>query len=361
MSYFLNNPKYHYSGSGETLISSPDLQPFSMLEVGYLNIDNPIAITCSNEDFDDNRDFHEKAKSNRFNGFAGLLIIDDINLDEVPLPDVEATLNEIKTSSTLGFSVKSSKDEPLMEAARFAVKNLYLMELDARSGMSAVRLSDLVKRIKKCGTTLSAKLSPEMLTEDLAVTLRNGGLDIIHLNLCGMNGTGPKIVKKISDQHGPRIMALGDIGNFEDAESLLAMGADFVSLHRPDPDFADWLSKAMKEYDHISGWYNAPKHICSGGDLRGLAFCCPPVKHCPVLGALRRAGMSPEDFVERKLRLAKGTPLEGGEGTCFGSLVWCCKASKSCYLRDAVLRRAGLSNRDYMSLKRKLAMQLLKT
>lgn len=248
-----------------------------------------------------------------------------------------------------------------MDAAKFAARNLYLMELDALTGMSAVRLLDLVKRIKRCGTTLSAKLPPEMLTEDLAMTLRNFGLDVIHLNLSGMNGTGPKIVKKISDQHGPRIMALGDIGDFEDAESLLAMGADLVSLHGPDLDFADWLSKAMKEYDHLSGWYNAPKHICSGGDLRGLAFCCPPVKHCPVLGALHRAGIAPEEFVDRKIRLAKGTPLEGGEGTCFGSLVWCCKASKPCYLREAALRRAGLSNRDYMNLKRKLAEQLLKT
>ena len=332
-----------------------------MLEVGYLNLDNPIAITCSNDDFHGHHNSQELHGSNRFNGSAGLLIFDDINLDEVPLSDVEATLNAIKTTSTLGFSVKCSKDEPLMEAAKFAARNLYLMELDALTGMNAERLSDLVKRIKRCGTTLSAKLSPETLTDDLAATLRNSGLDIIHLNLCGMNGTGPKMVKKISDQHGPRIMALGDIGDFEDAESLLAMGADLVSLHGPEPDFADWLSNAMKEYDHLSGWYNAPKHICSGGDLRGLAFCCPPVKHCPVLGALRRAGIAPEEFVDRKVKLAKGTLLEGGEGTCFGSLVWCCKASKPCYLREAALRRAGLSNREYMNLKRKLAEQLLKT
>ena len=332
-----------------------------MLEVGYLNLDNPIAITCSNDDFHGHHNSDEPHDSNRFNGSAGLLILDDINLDEVPLSDVEATLNAIKTTSTLGFSVKCSKDEPLMEAAKFAARNLYLMELDALTGMNAERLSDLVKRIKRCGTTLSAKLSPETLTDDLAATLRNSGLDIIHLNLCGMNGTGPKMVKKISDQHGPRIMALGDIGDFEDAESLLAMGADLVSLHGPEPDFADWLSNAMKEYDHLSGWYNAPKHICSGGDLRGLAFCCPPVKHCPVLGALRRAGIAPEEFVDRKVKLAKGTLLEGGEGTCFGSLVWCCKASKPCYLREAALRRAGLSNREYMNLKRKLAEQLLKT
>ena len=330
-----------------------------MLEVGYLNLENPIAITCSNDDFQTPQVF--QGPKHQFNGSAGLLILDELDLDRISLREIEATLNEIKTTSSLGFSVKCSEDEPLIEAARFATRNLYLMEIDALKETSPERLSDLVNRIKKCGTSLSAKISPDMLTEDLARALRISGLDIVHLNLSGMNGTGPKIVKKISDEHGPRIMALGDIGDFEDAELLLAMGADLLSLRRPDPEFADWLCKAMMKYDQLSGWYNAPKHICSGGDLRGLAFCCPPVKHCPVLGALRKARISPEEFVKRKIGLAKGTPLEGGEGTCFGSLVWCCKASKPCYLREAALRRAGLSSRDYMSLKRKLAEQLLKT
>jgi len=131
-------------------------------------------------------------------------------------------------------------------------------------------------------------------------------------------------------------------------------------LRNADPEFVEWLSRAMEEYQDLSGWYNAPKHICAGGDLRGLAFCCPPVKHCPVLGALKKVGMAPEEFVERKLELAKGTMLESGEGTCFGSLVWCCKISKPCYLRDAVLERIGLSGREYMALKKKLAEDLLR-
>ena len=24
-------------------------------------------------------------------------------------------------------------------------------------------------------------------------------------------------------------------------------------------------------------WEDAPSHICRGGDIRGLAFCCPPM------------------------------------------------------------------------------------
>ena len=324
-----------------------------MLEVGYLNLESPIAIICpSNRSFD-------STSTPQANGTGGLLMLDDINLDEVPLSTIQAWLGRIETQSSLAFSLNCSKDEPLLEAARFAAKNLFLMELDATEGWDAQRLIMLVEKVKRCGTALSARVSPEMLTADLVIALENMGLDILHLNLRGMNGTGPKVVRKVSDVHGPRIMALGDVGDFEDAKSLLAMGADLVSLRSPDPEFAEWLSQALKEYDHLSGWYNAPKHICSGGDLRGLAFCCPPVKHCPVLGALKRVGMAPDEFVRRKLELAKGTPLEYGEGTCFGSLVWCCKASKPCYLRDAALDRIGLSCRDYMQLKKKLAYQLL--
>ncbi len=77
-------------------------------------------------------------------------------------------------------------------------------------------------------------------------------------------------------------------------------------------------------------------------------------------GALKKAGMTPDEFVEKKLSIAAGTPLESGEGTCFGSLVWCCKISKPCYLRDAALARIGLSGKKYMELKKKLAEDLLR-
>jgi len=319
-----------------------------MLQVGYISLDSPIAIISSEEG------------RGKYNGSASLLIIDRFDLDVEPLSDVESAMKNAGTTSSLGFSVKCSNDEPLIEAARFAGKNLYLMDLDFSREFDPERSLDLVKRIKRCGTTLSVRVRPGMLSGQLAIEMKEAGLDLIHLDLTGMNGQGPGVIKRTSDAGSPMIMALGDIGEFEDAKDLLAMGADMVSMKGADPEFAGWLSNAMKEYDDLSGWYNAPKHICSGGDLRGLSFCCPPVKHCPVLGALKKAGFTPDEFVERKLQLAKGTPLEKGEGTCFGSLVWCCKVTKPCYLRDAALRKAGLSDREYMRLKRKLSEKLLK-
>jgi putative methanogenesis marker domain 9 len=322
-----------------------------MLEVGYLHIDNPIAVISSHNQPD-------------FNDAAGLLLLEGFDLDEVPLEEMQASLETInrnarKRTGAFGLSATCSQDEPLLEAARLASRNLCLLDLRLSKIPDPIRLLELIPRLKRCGVTLSLRIRPEDLSNALLEKLNESELDIIHLDLRGLNGAGPKMVKKAKDCRGPVIMALADIGEFEDARNLLAMGADVVSLRGADPEFAEWLSGAMQEYDYLSGWCNAPKHICAGGDLRGLAFCCPPVKSCPVHRALKKAGMTPEEFVQKKLTFAKDTPLEKGDGTCFGSLVWCCKKSKMCYLRDAALARIGLSAKEYMELKKKLAEELL--
>lgn len=290
-------------------------------------------------------------------------MLDGFDLDDVPLAEMESCLLKMKEHGrrrSVGVSVTCSRDEPLLAAARIANRNLCLLELRLSKIRDPVRLLELIPSLKRCGVTLSLRIRPEDLSDALLQRLNETELDLIHLDLRGLNGAGPRIVKKAKDMRGPAIMALADVGEFEDAKALLAMGAEVVSLRGADPDFAEWLSGAMKEYESLSGWCNAPKHICAGGDLRGLAYCCPPVKHCAVLNALKKAGMTPEEFVEKKLSLAKGTPLEKGDGTCFGSLVWCCKITKLCYLRDAAMAKIGLSGKEYMELKKKLAEDLLK-
>ena len=318
-----------------------------MLEIGYLDLDNPIAIVTPYQDPD-------------MGDGPGLVLLDGIDLDLISVQDLESALDELHFSSALGLSVQSSEDRPIMDASRLAGKRHFLLELNFSRHLEKDRLMDLIPKIKKYGTTLSLRIHPQDLTTDLITALKIEGLDLIHLDLQEQNDVASRLIKKISDLRGPKIMALKRIGEFEDAKSLMSMGADLVSLPSPDPEFVGWLSGAMKQYDHLSGWYNAPKHICSGGDVRGLAFCCPPVKKCPVFGALKRIGMTPDEFIERKLRLAKGSPLEFGEETCFGSLVWCCKITKPCYLRDNSMGKLNLSGKEYMELKRKLATELLK-
>ena len=350
-----------------------------MVEVGYLHIDNPIAVVSSQ-----NRPETDNS--------AGLILLDGFDLDVVSPSQIQSRLSDVKQklleynrsrpsfpdihdgqrsktekadeskpyhSVALGLCATSSEDGPLLEAARIAAQNLCLLELKMSDIRDPIRLLELIPLLKRSGVTLSLRIRPEDLSNTLLQKLNESELDIIHLDLRGLNGVSPKLVKKAADVRGPAIMALADVGDFEDAKTLLAMGADVVSLRGADPEFVQWLAGAMVEYDSLSGWCNAPKHICAGGDLRGLTFCCPPVKNCAVFGALKRAGLTPEEFVNRKIAAAKGTPLEKGEGTCFGSLVWCCKISKPCYLRDEALARAHLSEKDYMELKKKLAEKIL--
>ena len=350
-----------------------------MVEVGYLHIDNPIAVISS----------HNRPETDNL---AGLILLDGFDLDVVSPSQIQSRLTDVKQrllegsqgranipdihihdrqsaksekagesgrTAALGLCATCSEDEPLLEAARIAAQNLCLLELKMSSIRDPIRLLELIPLLKRSGVTLSLRIRPEDLSNTLLEKLNESELDLIHLDLRGLNGVSPKLVKKAADVRGPAIMALADVGDFEDARTLLAMGAEIVSLRGADPEFVQWLAGAMIEYDSLSGWCNAPKHICAGGDLRGLTFCCPPVKNCAVFGALKRAGLTPEEFVNRKIAAAKGTPLEKGEGTCFGSLVWCCKISKPCYLREEALARASLSEKEYMELKKKLAEKIL--
>ena len=106
-------------------------------------------------------------------------------------------------------------------------------------------------------------------------------------------------------------------------------------------------------------WEDSPSHVCRGGDKRALAFCCPPVKPCPVVYALEDAKLTPQDYIKIKEKFGEKTRLGYGEGTCFGSLVWCCKPSKPCPLRDMVLRRIDMSEDEYVKLKRELSEELV--
>lgn len=106
-------------------------------------------------------------------------------------------------------------------------------------------------------------------------------------------------------------------------------------------------------------WEDAPSHICRGGDKRGLAFCCPPVKPCPILNALDEVNLTPQEYIDIKTEFAKETKLGEGTETCFGSLVWCCKPSKPCPLRDITLKNIGMTHDEYLDLKKELSDKLV--
>jgi predicted metal-binding transcription factor (methanogenesis marker protein 9) len=55
----------------------------------------------------------------------------------------------------------------------------------------------------------------------------------------------------------------------------------------------------------------------------------------------------------------KGTVLEPGAGTCFGSLAYCCKDSTPCMFRDGALKQSGVKRASYMQEKRNLSRKIM--
>jgi putative methanogenesis marker domain 9 len=142
---------------------------------------------------------------------------------------------------------------------------------------------------------------------------------------------------------------------------MFSHGADLVSLaRRSDIQTLAGLDAAITRYANEFGWYNAPKQLCRGGDVRALTFCCLPVKDCPLLPTLSKVGLSQQEYVDIKKEAVKGTSLEEGPYTCFGSLAWCCKASSPCLLRDATLDQMQMSKREYMQRKRDLSRAIMR-
>lgn len=317
-----------------------------MLKIGYASLKSPVAMICH---------------GNRCPPDIGLAVIESVEERD----DIEALIRDAGAPSVLSF--RSASPEGLLEASGIAARMRAILEIDLsdRDSIDLIRTCGLLKLIKSTGAATSLRVNPEAVSpksnSGVIKSLSSAGLDVIHLDLRGYDGAAASILRSVSDARGPGIIALSEVRSFEEAKRLLSMGADVISLKEPaDEEFVRWLSSALRKFEEITGWYNAPKHICAGGDLRGLAFCCPPVKPCPVHAALKRLGITPEEFVRRKLELARGTPLEKGDGTCFGSLIWCCKITKPCYLRDAALRRAGLTPKEYMILKRRVAEGLMR-
>ena len=221
-------------------------------------------------------------------------------------------------------------------------------------------LAGMVAALKREGVAVSVKIRAGVSGNDPALGRRlwDAGADILHVDL--MDGGYAKI-RQIRNATPMTLIANNGMQSFDRVMEMFSHGADLVSLaRRSDPQTLAGLDAAIARHAGEIGWYNAPKQLCRGGDIRALTFCCLPVKECPLLPALAKAGLSQEEYVGLKKEAVKGTPLEGGPYTCFGSLAWCCKTSSPCLLRDATLEQAGLSKKEYMKRKRELSRTILR-
>lgn len=361
------------------------------LHVGYVRFKNPIALAPM-------AGIADSAFANQLAGDAGLVILGAFNLDEgsmkvaselaargrkefisdEPMEFIKKEIQAVKSGSAVAVNVRSTTLGPLIEAAKLVKEEGAILELNAHcrqpemldAGLGEAllqdlpRLSEWIRAIKETGVVLSVKVRANIVDDaQLARIIDKAGADIIHVDAM-LEGFGTDLDAIMTYRDATRKFLIGNnsVTDFADAKEMFSWGADMVSAARgvlEDPELIRNLVESVTSYQQVIGWYNAPKHICSNGDFRGLAFCCLPVKPCPVHEKFRKLGYTAEEFARAKLEFAAGTMLEFGQDTCFGSLVWCCKVTKPCWIRDGALNTLDLSDAEYMKLKAQLAKYIL--
>ena len=277
-----------------------------------------------------------------------------------------------KSSVILGLNLRGSTPESYRNMAGSLGESV-IYEIDAHCRQPAMiaagcgehylkkpaELMAVVRALKVEGVTVSVKFRAGVASDDrlLARKLWESGADILHIDLMDF---GSAKLRQIRNSCPLMLIANNSINTFDRMREMFSHGADIVSLARKsDIRTLSGLDAAITRYALEEGWYNSPKQLCRGGDIRALTFCCMPVKECPLIPTLNRIGMPKEDYIRMKLDTVKGTPLEDGKQTCFGSLAWCCKTSSPCMFRDMTLKQMGLSKKEYMRLKRELSETIM--
>ncbi len=299
-------------------------------------------------------------------------------ISDAPMELIRSELEQIAIPAAVVVNVRSATIEALMEAALIVKGAGGILEIDAHCQQEAMmdagagqallfdadKLASWVSKIKKTGVVLSVKFRAGIADDAaLCCKLEDAGADIVHIDaMIEGGGNNPAVIRNVRDATELFIIANNSICDFESAKDMFSHGADMVSVARAmvaNTAVVPALVDAVTQFQQDTGWYNAPKHICGGGDLRALAFCCLPVKPCAIHNSLKKVGLSAQEFADMKMEFVRGTPLEAGESTCFGSFAWCCKITKPCFMRNGGLAQTGLSNTEYSRLKKEMAEYIL--
>jgi len=357
------------------------------INIGEFSVKSPIAIASMAGITDGAyvRDRSEYAGIGIIGGYAideetinAARILSDQGRDEfLPrnvIADIRGQIELVKQSGTIpAVNLRASNPDSLVNLVKELGTGV-IYEIDAHCRQKPMidagcgeyllshpdKLLAYVQSLKIAGAVVSVKIRAGVAKDDaeLSRLLWKAGADILHIDLMDLGYTHLKKIRNVSPVF---IIANNGITSFEKAKEMLSHGADMVSLARQsDQKTLTALYREIYQFTNEHGWYNAPKQLCRGGDIRSLAFCCMPVKPCPLLPTLEKYHMVPQEFVAVKVDAVKGTPLERGEHTCFGRLVYCCKDTTPCMFRDTTLQQAGLRRSSYMNLKRDLSDKILK-
>ncbi len=295
-------------------------------------------------------------------------------LFEDPVKEIGRQLDLLKeTDIIVGINLRANSPDTYRDVAK-SIGKAPVYEIDAhcrqlpmvRAGCGEYLLTDPVKLIsciralKAEKVTVSVKMRAGVSQDDAALCRKMwmAGADLIHIDLMDF---GYAKLRQIRNSCPAILIANNSLFTFDRVKDMLSHGADLVSLaRRSDERTLAGLDAAISRYADEHGWYNSPKQLCRGGDIRALAFCCMPVKRCPLIQTLGQVGMTREEYIELKQKAVAGTPLSDGKNTCFGSLTWCCKDSSPCMFRGMAITQLGLTDREYMREKRILSQKIMR-
>jgi TIM-barrel protein len=293
--------------------------------------------------------------------------------------EFEETLTGIATELAMlegtdiltGVNLRGSSPEAFVHAAEVLGPSV-IYEIDAHCRQPAMieahageyllqnpgLLCDIVRALHEKGVVVSVKIRAGVADDrKLAEMLWKAGADILHADLMD---TGHTRIRQIRNSCPLILIANNGITTPAKMMEMFSHGADMVSLARgADLSVLQNLDRYIRATAEENGWYNAPKQLCRGGDLRSLTFCCMPVKQCPLLAVLDSIGMSRQEYLAVKEELVQGKKTREGSHTCFGSLAWCCKSSTPCMFRDMTLKALPMSKSEYMAEKREVAEKMM--
>ncbi|ACL16050.1 methanogenesis marker 9 domain-containing protein [Methanosphaerula palustris] len=292
------------------------------------------------------------------------------------LDPVEALTEELEllegSDLVIGLNLRGSTPEAFTRIAEaFGTRVIYEVDahcrqpemMEAGAGQYLLehpdKLDAIIRALKSAGVVVSVKIRAGVVLDDrvLAKRLWKAGADILHVDLMDY---GYSKLRQIRNSCPLMLIANNSITSFDRMRDMFTHGADLVSLARQaDERTLAGLDAAITRYADEEGWYNSPKQLCRGGDIRALTFCCMPVKDCPLLPMLEKIGMTRDDYRQFKEQAVEKTPLKEGEHTCFGSLAWCCKSSSPCMFRDMTIQQFGFTKKDYMRYKHRLADRIM--
>ncbi len=368
------------------------IAPFD-LKIGYLTPKNPIALAPM-------AGITDSKFTAQFTDHVGMVVLGGYNLDiltneaaqrevqrgrrefitDSPMEFLESELQAITgkdTGTAVMVNVRAADIEAYADAARLAKKYGAGIEINAHCRQPEIMelgagesllghldtLCEIIETVRSTGAVVSVKTRANVVDDlEVAKVIEQAGAHIIHIDAMNGRGADVNVIRKIRNNTSLFIIGNNSIVDFSSAKSMFARGADMVSVARAvinDPNTLRSLVEQVISEQNMTGWYNSPKHICGGGDLRALTFCCLPVKPCAVHNALKQIGMTAEEFARLKLDFVEDTPLEYGDSTCFGSMTWCCKISKPCFLRDGVLEVVGVSDVEFMQIKKRMSEEIL--